>query len=74
MSVLAQALMLEAIARASAIPDLEQLVLSVVTSNETARNLYLTMGFQSYGLERQALKLGDRFLDEELMVLKLLKT
>jgi len=69
-----QALMRAAIARATAILDLEQLALTVVTNNEAARNLYLSLGFQSYGVEREALKLGDRFLDEEMMVLKLLKT
>lgn len=69
-----EALMLAAIARATAIPNLEQLLLTVVTKNEAARNLYLSLGFQPYGIEREALKLGDRFLDEEMMILKLPKT
>jgi RimJ/RimL family protein N-acetyltransferase len=69
-----RALMLSAIGRASKIPDLEQVVLTVVTYNASARNLYLSMGFHSYGVEREALKLGDRFLDEELMALKLIQT
>jgi RimJ/RimL family protein N-acetyltransferase len=29
------------------------------------------MGFRVYGLERRALKVGDRFYDEELMALDL---
>jgi ribosomal protein S18 acetylase RimI-like enzyme len=66
-----RALMLAAIERASATPDIEQLVLTVVTTNEAARKLYLSMGFQPYGLEMEALKVGNRFLDEEMMALKL---
>jgi len=60
----ARALMLAAIARASTMPDLEQLTLTVVTTNETARNLYLSLQFKVYGVEPDALKLGDRFFDE----------
>jgi ribosomal protein S18 acetylase RimI-like enzyme len=58
-----------AIARARAIPGIEQLVLAVVTINTPARNLYRAAGFEPYGTEPLALKLGDRYLDEELMVL-----
>lgn len=62
-------LLLEAaIARAREIPGIEQLLLAVVATNAAARALYLSAGFQSYGLEPAALKLGDRYLDEELMV------
>jgi L-amino acid N-acyltransferase YncA len=38
---------------------------SVVTGNTTARDLRL--GFRPYGTERRALRLGDRFLDEDLL-------
>ena len=69
-----RALMQAAIARASAIPNLEQLILSVVTSNEAARSLYSSLGFQCYGVENEAINLGDRFLDEALMSLQLRKT
>ena len=58
-----------AIARARETPGVEQLILAVVTVNTPARNLYLSLGFEPYGREPLALKLGDRYLDEELMVL-----
>lgn len=68
---LGKALLSEAIKHASLMSGLKQLALTVMTTRETARCLYLSMGFQSYGTEPQALKLGNRYLDEELMLLKL---
>jgi len=59
------------ISRARNIPDLERLVLSVVTTNEAALQLYLSLGFASYGIEHGALKLGDKYLDEDLLFLRL---
>jgi RimJ/RimL family protein N-acetyltransferase len=67
----ARGLMLALIARAAELPDLEQLVLGVVTTNESARRLYSSLGFISYGLERKALKIGNRYLDEDLLSLNL---
>jgi ribosomal protein S18 acetylase RimI-like enzyme len=67
-----KALLGEAIARARAMPGLEQLTLAVTAHNTAARSLYASLGFETYGLERHALKLGDRYLDEELMVLWLI--
>lgn len=49
--------------------ELEQLLLSVVTENEPAKALYQKVGFQSYGLEQRAIKLTERYLDEEHMVM-----
>jgi len=58
------------IARARALDGMEQLILAVVTTNGAATSLYRALGFEVYGLQRHALKLGDgRYLDEELMVL-----
>ena len=68
---LARSLMAALILRAAELPDLEQLVLEVVTTNEAARRLYSSLGFVSYGLERRALRIGDRYLDEELLSLEL---
>jgi ribosomal protein S18 acetylase RimI-like enzyme len=65
----ARALLTEVIARAQAAPGLEQLRLAVTTHNAAARSLYAALGFETYGVERHALKLGDRYVDEELMVL-----
>jgi ribosomal protein S18 acetylase RimI-like enzyme len=49
----------------------DQLHLEVVVDNGPARTLYLALGFQSYGVEKRALRIGDRFVDEELMYLAL---
>jgi ribosomal protein S18 acetylase RimI-like enzyme len=50
-------------------PGLERLLLHVVTTNTTAIGLYRSLGFITYGIERHALKLGHRHIDEELMTL-----
>ena len=62
--------LLEALlARARETPGLEQVLLSVSTTQEAARALYAAVGFEPYGLEHRALKLPDgTALDEELMV------
>ncbi len=66
-----RALLLEAIERARAWPGLEQIWLSVGTHNRPAHALYRSCGFEVFGLERRALKLGDGYFDEEQMVLYL---
>ncbi|MGH2502654.1 MAG: GNAT family N-acetyltransferase [Ktedonobacterales bacterium] len=64
-----RALMEALIARARALDGLEQLILAVVSVN-TAAALYRALGFEVYGQQPRALKLGaDRYLDEQLMVL-----
>lgn len=50
---------------------IEQLLLSVVTTNEKAIALYKALGFITYGMEPKALKLKGQYWDEELMVLAL---
>jgi ribosomal protein S18 acetylase RimI-like enzyme len=66
-----RALLAEVRARAERIVGLEQLHLFVITSNEAACRLYRATGFVTYGIEPHAVKLGDRYWDEELMVLQL---
>jgi RimJ/RimL family protein N-acetyltransferase len=44
---------------------------SVVTANAAARGIYHRLGFVRYGTERRALRVGDTFHDEELLVLDL---
>jgi RimJ/RimL family protein N-acetyltransferase len=48
-----------------------QLHLAVNTENSAARKLYLSFGFAPFGVEPRALRVGDRFYDEELMALPL---
>jgi RimJ/RimL family protein N-acetyltransferase len=49
----------------------EEICLTVVTSNVTASRLYRAAGFKEYGLERRALKVGSEYYDEVLMALPL---
>jgi ribosomal protein S18 acetylase RimI-like enzyme len=55
--------------RATAIEGIEQIMLSVATAQQAAVCLYRSLGFESYGCERRALKIGERYVDEEHMVL-----
>lgn len=64
-----RALLTDLIARAKEWPGLETLQLAVVTENDRARRLYHSLGFQPYGIERHALKIGERYYDEELLSL-----
>ncbi len=68
---IARALLLDAIERARQQPELVQLLLGVVETQTTAKHLYETLGFQVYGREPHAVKIGDEYFDEEFMLLKL---
>lgn len=52
-------------------PELELLHLTVGTESAAARRLYLSVGFQPYGMEPQSMKLEDHYIDVELMALRL---
>lgn len=49
----------------------EIMVLQVAVDNFSARHTYLNAGFQSYGIEPKALKIGEEYIDEEHMWLEL---
>jgi RimJ/RimL family protein N-acetyltransferase len=49
----------------------EEICLTVVSSNAAAYRLYGAAGFEQYGLERRALKVGNEYYDEVLMALPL---
>ena len=66
-----RALMRELIARAERVPGLEQVHLDVVSRNEVARSLYASLGFETYGVEPNALVVDGEGFDEEMMVLRL---
>lgn len=66
-----KALVQELIARAKQIDGLEQLLLAVVTTNRTAIQLYRSLGFETYGTQPGALKTGEYYWDENLMILHL---
>lgn len=48
-----------------------QIQLGVNVDNLGARNLYRSLGFASFGVEPRAMRVGDRYVDEEHMVLRL---
>ena len=66
-----RALMIEAITRARSIAGLEHISLGVMTTQTIARQLYTSLGFVPWGTETNAVRVNDRFIDEEFMVLKL---
>jgi ribosomal protein S18 acetylase RimI-like enzyme len=49
-------------------PWVEQAKLTVTAHNKAARALYAGLGFEEYGVEKNALKLDKRYYDEVLMV------
>jgi ribosomal protein S18 acetylase RimI-like enzyme len=53
--------------RAATIDGVDQILLSVATTQSPAIALYRSLGFQSYGCEPRALKVGGQFIDEEYM-------
>ena len=57
--------------RAGKIEGLGQILLSVTETQTAAIGLYRSLGFESFGREPLALKIGDRAIDEEYMVLRL---
>ncbi len=47
--------------------SIEQVLLSVVSVNKSAMNLYVRNGFVDYGTEEKAIKLNERYYDLVLM-------
>jgi RimJ/RimL family protein N-acetyltransferase len=67
----ARALFAELIRMARAQPDLEQVILKVGAHDNAAKRLYLSLGFEPYGLEPRALKIDQHYVDQDLMLLNL---
>lgn len=66
-----QALLTKLVEQARSIEGVEQIYLGVVTVQEAALKLYQRVGFEVYGTEPRALKIGPDYYDEKLMILKL---
>lgn len=64
-----KSLMAEIIQKANDWVGVEQVYLTVVTANEPAKKLYASLGFEVFGAEKRALKVGNTYYDEEHMVL-----
>lgn len=63
-------LLVELLRKAAEQPGLEQIKLTVATGQIAAVRLYSSLGFESFGCERHALRVGDVYVDEEHMVLR----
>lgn len=59
----------ETIRRARLLPAMEQINLTVVSTNDTAKRQYQKLGFRSFALEKNALNDEGIYYDEEQMVL-----
>jgi ribosomal protein S18 acetylase RimI-like enzyme len=68
---LGAALVDEAIAHAHKLGSIRYIKLSLTGTNEAARSLYVSRGFRTFGLEREALLVEDQYLDEEYMAVKI---
>ena len=64
-------LLSEVLRLARTLAGLEQIHLAVATDQPAARRLYASLGFEAYGRDIHALKLGDAYVDEEMMLLRL---
>ena len=66
---IARQLLSEVLQRARSQPGLEQVMLTVGQSQAAAKRLYLSLGFEVFGHERHALKVGEVYVDEDYMVI-----
>jgi RimJ/RimL family protein N-acetyltransferase len=66
-----KSLLTRAIDQAKQIHSIEKVNLTVVASNEKAKNLYAALGFKTFGVEEKALIVNGVYYDEEHMVLPL---
>jgi ribosomal protein S18 acetylase RimI-like enzyme len=64
-------LMREILKRVARIEGLDQIHLSVTETQAVALKLYRSLGFETFGREPRALKIGDRMMDEDYMILRL---
>jgi len=70
-SGIGRALLVALLERIKTCPGVEQVTLTVVGGQEAARVLYLSLGFEPYGLEPRGLKIGSQYFDNEHMILQL---
>lgn len=68
---LGRSMLSQLLKRAGAIEGVEQITLSVATTQAAAMALYHSLGFKSFGIEPRALRIGEQYVDEEYMVLQL---
>jgi len=62
-------LLVHLLAHAGKIDGIEQIALVASTPQTAAIELYRSLGFRTFGTQQRALKLGERYVDQEHMVL-----
>ncbi|GGH81418.1 RimJ/RimL family protein N-acetyltransferase [Pullulanibacillus pueri] len=65
---IAKKLMMTVLEQVKDIEGVEQIYLSVMATNTPAKTLYNAFGFNTYGMDKKALKVNGTYYDEELMV------
>jgi ribosomal protein S18 acetylase RimI-like enzyme len=65
----ARALLVRLLEMVKELPELQCVLLKVATTQTSARRLYLSLGFRSFGIEPRSLKVEDHYIDEEHMIL-----
>ena len=65
-------LLAEVIRRSLNLDGLEQIILTVTSGNKPAMKIYENIGFRSYGIEKQALKIGSEYFDDVFMELRIM--
>jgi ribosomal protein S18 acetylase RimI-like enzyme len=66
-----RALLADLLERAKRDASLEQILLAVASSQTAAKQLYKNFGFEQFGTEPNALKLGSQYVDEDHMILRI---
>lgn len=61
-------LMAALVERATADSSLEHILLAVAGPQDAAKALYRSFGFETYGTEPNALKIGESYVDEDHMI------
>jgi ribosomal protein S18 acetylase RimI-like enzyme len=64
-------LLVRLIEKAKKDQSLQQILLAIATSQVAAAHLYRSLGFETYGREPRALKIGSTYVDEDFMILRL---
>jgi ribosomal protein S18 acetylase RimI-like enzyme len=66
-----RALIGQLLERAKRDESLEQILLAVGTTQDAAKGLYTSFGFEVYGTEPRGLKVGSTYVDEDHMILRI---
>jgi len=66
-----RALLVALLEKAKRDSSLEQILLAVATTQGAAKQLYRECGFEVFGTEPNALKVGSSYVDEDYMILRI---